>query len=268
MNRSLPGTIGLLCVCLCVSAMAATPPQYAVIDLGIQQAGEGLLWRGRLGTPAPFTYPVPQGGAGVIFASNDFADVGMITNADGNDGTHAAMWRHRNATATVDLTDIGVLPGGNAFGLPLAVANGVNLVGDVVGVSNAPYPSESPGTTGQTQHAFLWNNGVMKDLGTIAGNGYFSSAEGVNDSHEIVGWTNTISNATGLPLQRAFIYIGGTMYNLTFYLVGGPTVLLSEASAIDCQGNISAVGTPASGGSGKPHNYLLIRQGSARACPK
>jgi len=266
MNRSLPGTIGLLCVCLCVSAMAATPPQYAVIDLGIQQAGEGLLWRGRLGSAPPFSYPVPQGGAGLIFASNDFADVGLITHADSNDDEHAAMWRHSNST--VVLTDIGVLPGTGAFGVSFASATGVNLVGDVVGVSDSQYPSESPGTTGPAQHAFLWNNGVMKDLGTIAGNGYFSSAEGVNDSHEIVGWTNTISSATGATLQRAFIYIGGTMYNLTFYLVGGPTVLLSDASAIDCQGNISAVGTPASGGSGKPHNYLLIRQGAARTCAK
>jgi hypothetical protein len=54
------------------------------------------------------------------------------------------------------------------------------------------------------------------------------------------------------------------MYNLTFYLVGGPTVLLSDASAIDCQGNISAIGTPATGGSGRPHSYLLVRQGAPR----
>ena len=231
MNRSLPVTIGLLCLSLCVSAMAATPPQYTVIDLGIQQAGEGLLWRGLINTPVPISYPVPQGGAGLIFASNDFAEVGMITNADGKDDTHAAMWRQSNAT--VALTDIGILPGEGDYGVSLAVAHGVNLVGDVVGVSESAYPSESPGTTGPTQHAFLWNNGVMKDLGTIAGNGYFSSAQAVNDSHEIVGWTNTISSATGATLQRAFVDMGGTMYNLSFYLVGGPAVLLSDANGID-----------------------------------
>ena len=55
------------------------------------------------------------------------------------------------------------------------------------------------------------------------------------------------------------------MYNLTFYLVGGPTVLLSEAMAIDCQGNIAAVGVPAAGGS--EHSYLLLRQGTRRNCP-
>ena len=68
-------------------------------------------------------------------------------------------------------------------------------------------------------------------------------------------------------LNRAFLYTGGTMYNLTFYLVGGPTVLLSTAYWTDCQGNIAAIGTPAAGGT--THSYLLVRQGAARAnCPK
>jgi len=107
----------------------------------------------------------------------------------------------------------------------------------------------------------------MTDLGAIAGNSYSSSAEGVNDSREVVGWTTTISSVNGSVLQRAFIWTGGTMYNLTFYLVGGPTVLLSEATAIDCQGNISAIGAPASGVNGA-HTYLLVRQGAPRTnCP-
>jgi hypothetical protein len=110
----------------------------------------------------------------------------------------------------------------------------------------------------------MWHDGVIKDLGAIAGNEYNSSAEGFNDSNEIVGTTNTISNATQEVLNRAFIDIDGTMYNLTFYEVGGPKFLLSDATAIDCQGNISAVGTPAGGGS--THSYLLLRQGSTRSC--
>ena len=78
-------------------------------------------------------------------------------------------------------------------------------------------------------------------MGTIAGNHYNSLAAGVNDSHEIVGWTDTVASANGQVLQRAFVYMGGTMYNLTFYLVGGPTVLRSEATQIDA--GISCIGT-------------------------
>jgi probable HAF family extracellular repeat protein len=140
-------------------------------------------------------------------------------------------------------------------------------VGDVVGQSYTQYPSNAPHDNDYAAHAFLWNNGVMTDLGAIPGNNYSSAAEGVNDSHEIVGWTNTISSVNGQILKRAFLDVGGTMYNLTFYLVGGPIVLLSEATAIDCQGNISAIGTPASGGS--THTYLLVRQGAPRTnCPQ
>lgn len=51
----------------------------------------------------------------------------------------------------------------------------------------------------------------------------------INDSNEVVGDTDIISKLAGGALQRAFVYVNGTMYKLTFYLVGGPTVLLSDA---------------------------------------
>jgi probable HAF family extracellular repeat protein len=67
---------------------------------------------------------------------------------------------------------------------------------------------------GSIVHGFLWHNGVMTDLGAIAGNEYDSVANSVNDSHEIVGWTSTIPKVTGQNLRRAFVYVNGTMYNL------------------------------------------------------
>jgi probable HAF family extracellular repeat protein len=166
------------------------------------------------------------------------------------------------------VTDLGLLPNAMANGtFPVSNAFSLNRVGSVVGQSDTQYQSNAPFQSGFTAHGFLWNNGTMTDLGTIAGNNYSSSAEGVNDSDEVVGWTNTISSVNGQILTRAFVDVSGTMYNLTFYLVGGPTVLLSEATAIDCQGNISAIGTPASGGS--THTYLLVRQGTPRTnCPQ
>ena len=259
----------VLALVLSAPAVAATP-SYAVIDLGVQQSGEGLLWRGIVGTPAPGSYPIPSGAIGTLYASNSVATVGTVTRSDTE--IDAALWTV-DSKGNLVFTNIGVLPGGVGVGrFPFAAAYGVNKVGDVVGVTDTPYTVNTSNGTRGTTHAFLWNSetvrdlGTMRDLGSIAGNGYFSQAEGVNDSREIVGWTNTISSVTGETLQRAFIYINGTMLNLTFYLVGGPTVLLSDATAIDCQGNISAIGTPASGGSGWPHTYLLIRQGAQRTC--
>ena len=253
----------LLAVPLSAIAVASTPPQYAVVDLGVQEAGEGLPWQALLATPTPPSYPT-LGGSAYIYASNTLADVGY--SASSSSGAHAVRWVTVNGKTTI--TDLGVLPNAYEPNDPaVSFAFGLNLLGDIVGSSDTGYTVNSPASMQTAPHGFWWRNGVMTDLGTIAGNNYMSGAEGIDDSEEIVGWTNTISSVNGEVLNRAFVYIGGTMYNLTFYLVGGPTVLLSDATAIDCQGNISAVGVPAAGGS--THTYLLVRQGAARTnCPQ
>jgi len=257
-------TVGVF-LALSLNALAiAAPPSYTVIDLGVHQSGEGLPWQGIAGHPAQGGFPVPSGGSGTIYASNNVATVGTVTRPGYE--TDAALWTV-NSAGNVVLTNLGIPLGGAGTGEPpFAAAYGANRAGDVVGISDAPYTVANPTSTQSVQHAFLWSNGTVKDLSTIAGLDYFSEAEGVNDSRDIVGWTNTISSVTGGVLQRAFIYVEGTMYNLTFYLVGGPTVLLSDATAINCQGNISAMGTPAADSSGIVHDYLLVREGAQRVC--
>jgi hypothetical protein len=266
MNRF---SLGACLAALPLCAMGA-PSQYTVIDLGLQDSGEGLLW-----APAGLFQPCTQvppgdptlGGKSCILAFNSVALVGFSVVPGA--GAHAVMWTSSPDGKSETLTDLGLLPdaqqASNGTG-PNSYAFGLNRVRGVVGQSDTGYPSATPPAGGFAAHGFLWHSGVMTDLGAIAGNDYSSSAESVNDSQEIVGWTNTLSSATGQVLRRAFVWVGGTMYNLTFDLVGGPTVLLSEATAIDCQGNISAIGTPASGGATR--SYLLVRQGAARTnCP-
>ncbi len=265
MNRFLSGAC-LLALPLC--ALGA-PSQYSVIDLGLQDLGEGLLWP----TPGQFCLPLDPnnptlGGKTCAVAFNSVAEIG--SSVIPGQGMRAVMWTAAADGKNENLTNLGLLP--NARQAPDGVgpnssALGLNRIGDVVGQSDTGFASvKLPDAL--ASHGFIWRSGVMTDLGAIAGNGYDSSAEGVNDSREVVGWTTTISSVNGQTLQRAFIWVGGTMYNLTFSLVGGPTVLLSNATAIDCQGNIAATGTPASGGEGAVHSYLLIRQGAARTnCP-
>lgn len=265
MNRF---SLGACLAALPLCAVGA-PSQYAVVDLGLQDSGEGLLWAPaglfQACTQLDPSYPT-LGGAGCILAYNSVALVG--TSVVPGDGKRAVMWTFSNGN-TATITDLGLLPNAQENGgPPNSYAFGLNRVGDVVGQSDTGYPSATPPAGAFAVHGFHWNSGVMTDLGAIAGNDYSSSAEGVNDSQEIVGWTNTISSANGSALQRAFVWEGGTMYNLTFYLVGGPTVLLSDATAIDCQGNIAAVGTPAADSNSGTHTYLLVRQGAARTnCP-
>jgi probable HAF family extracellular repeat protein len=181
-------------------------------------------------------------------------------------GQHAATWTSSGGQSK--LTDLGTLPGSHPdTGGDFSVATDYNTAGDIVGTSQSAYFTNNIGNPYVADHGFIYNNGQWTDLIPIAGPNYFSSASGVNASREVVGSTNTISSVTGETLNRAFIYIDGKMYNLTFYLVGGPTVLLTNATGIDCQGNIGATGTPA--GSVYVHDYLLVRQGPARtSCPK
>lgn len=274
MNRFVPGTLlGVLSLSAAAVSVAAAP-QYAVTDLGLATPGEGLIWQGKEVQPGT-GYPLAGGsqcntGANLILAQNGVIPGSIAvgsSNCGGDFGEQAAKWT-LGSNGSITVIDIGVLPGsfGDVNG-PFSRAYDFNNVGDIVGLSQSAFGTNHAGAPLVAQHGFIYNNGTWTDLTPIAGPNYNSWAKAVNDSHEVVGQTDTISSATGETLHRAFAYIGGQMYNLTFFLVGGPTVLLSDALWIDCQGNIAAVGTPAAGGG--THNYLLVRQGPARTnCPK
>lgn len=264
----------LLALAFSSSTFGQTTPQFSLVDLGpTSVAGSGLPWQAIQATPNT-NIPSEASTQGAncygtttneIYAEYGGEMVGSTCRTTQN--SDAAMWTFGPGQFPT-LTDLGVLPGalGNAgTGGPSAAAIAFNNEGDIVGVSDTQYRLFDSASE-QARHAFLYKNGVMTDLGAIAGQSYNSSASSVNDSHEIVGTTNTISSVNGSVLSRAFLYTNAKMYNLTFYLVGGPTALLTNALWIDCQGNIAAVGTPASGGA--THSYLLIRQGAARtSCP-
>ena len=120
------------------------------------------------------------------------------------------------------LTDLGVLPdaqGSAGTGGPTSEALAFNNVGDIVGYSDTKYSAYNTGFR-EASHAFLYSNGVMTDLGAIAGPRLLTARRtSVNDSHEIVGSTQTVSNTNGIGFLRGrFSIPTGTMYNLTFDL--------------------------------------------------
>lgn len=225
----------------------AAPPSYVLTDLG------SLGWATPNPQPgsAPGTTEYERTASGEVGSDNVMSDVGPVT--------HAYLFRNQT------LTDLGVLPGALGYtSPPTSVARALNTAAHVVGISDSAFYHAIGSSSAPAAHAVLWN-GAINDLGSLSGDpGYMSVAEGINDSDEVVGFSEIMLN-TGAVANRAFVWIAGKMYNLSFY-TNVPTVALVDASAINCQGQISAIGFDRA----KPsqlHSYLLTRIGPRRNCP-
>jgi probable HAF family extracellular repeat protein len=109
---------------------------------------------------------------------------------------HPFLW-----TRETGMLDLGVLAG-DFVGAGLALNNS----GEVVGPSFS-----APGPTSGSPRAFLWRNGLMSDLNTLAPTDsplYLLLADGINDAGEIVGFgvsfttgdIHAFPHATGIML--------------------------------------------------------------------
>ena len=225
-----------------------------------------VLWRD--GTATALT------GTGVFGQANAINDqgqvVGVAANAAGNDD--AFLWR--NGT----LTDLGALPGHtNPQGAFVSYAAAINNAGEVVGsaLTSAGYDHPVAWQTGKITdlgglttvftgqanainangeivgqsslasslnlvHAVAWQNGTITDLGTLPG--YESSkAEGIDSAGDIVGqaFDASATNST----NRAVLWQNGKMIDLTDLLPSTSGWVLTDATAINDQGQIVGQGT-------------------------
>jgi probable HAF family extracellular repeat protein len=103
----------------------------------------------------------------------------------------------RSAKApTVEITDLGTLPGGQ-----YSTADDINAAGDIVGSATTPSGDE---------HAVLWRKGKIMDLGTLGGT--WSQAHAINARGQVVGRSTTSGGYEG-P-EYAFLWETGKMVNL------------------------------------------------------
>ena len=122
------------------------------------------------------------------------------------------------------VVDLGALPGSGTIG---SVAYAINRTRQVVGMSGAT------SATGQLEnHAFLWSNGLMRDLGNLGPIPYpgrvSSTATAINDAGKVVGWANRPDGQS-----HAFLWVNGSMQDLG--TLGGVT---SGATGINAAGQV------------------------------
>ena len=123
-------------------------------------------------------------------------------------------------------------------------AQAINDRGQVVGYSGVPGDVAF--------HAFFWQNGVMTDLGTLAGD-FMSTANGINNRGQVVG---TSCADIFFDNCRAFLYQGGVMTDLNAIISPGSSLSLQIANDVNDRGEIA--GYAYDPGTGEGPGFLAI----------
>jgi probable HAF family extracellular repeat protein len=171
-------------------------------------------------------------------AINDRGEVIGQSNLPGDHAIHPFLW---NGTS---LTDLGT------FGGKQGAASAINDRGEVVGWADTTRSLTPPlGEPGDRLYqAFLWNNGVLTNLGTAPGD-RCSTANGINDRGQVVGNAGDCHGAVD-----AFLSEHGSTINLNS-LIAPSALHLQQAVAINDRGDIIGLGVLPNG---TQHAYVLI----------
>jgi len=145
-------------------------------------------------------------------------DAGQVIGRAGinpQDTYHAIIWQGAG------YTDLGTLGGSLSWGFD------INSLGHATGMAS---------TAGEAQHAFLWRDGAMIDLGPALSAG---GGSGLNDLDQVVGIGAGVST----------LWSGGQMYDLQTLLVNPEAGVLMDVRDINNRGQIvgTALVDPATG---------------------
>jgi probable HAF family extracellular repeat protein len=194
-----------------LAAQSATAQKFAITDLGTLPAGTGSTG----------------------YAINESGQVtGYSSSSNFSSPQHAFLYSEGN------MTDLGTLPGGTR-----SIGYGINGGGRRKERGREDKRREQGGENTQvtgyantadgSNHAFLYSNGSMLDLGTLPnlGTGYvYSGGIAINESGQVTGYSGANED-----IEHAFLYSNGTMSDLGT-LPGGST---SEGYGINESGEVT-----------------------------
>jgi probable HAF family extracellular repeat protein len=154
---------------------------------------------------------LPGGANSMAFWINErglilgLSETGVIDPLTGVPEQVAVIWKDGQ------IKSLGTLGGGN-FSFP----NAMNNDGQVVGLAQNTIPDPfSLLGLGTQSRAFLWQEGVMLDLGDLGGPD--SWAASINAYGDVAGWSFTDSSpnpSTKIPTTHPFLWQDGTMHDL------------------------------------------------------
>jgi len=195
----------------------------SLIDLGVLPGGAN-------------SQTVAIGAKGLIAG---WSENGLVDPLIGQPEIVAVLWEGRKAV------NLGTLPGGTE-----SLAAGVNSRGQVAGFSNNDVSDAFSLVGFPTQtRAFLWQNGVVRDLGTLGGPDAVPNV--INELGQIAGfsYTDSTNQTTGAPIQDPFLWQNGTMTDLG--TLGGT---FGTANWMNNRGQV--VGTSNLAGDATHHGFL------------
>jgi probable HAF family extracellular repeat protein len=140
--------------------------------------------------------PLGISGSGLIVGISENGDIDPLT---GFPEGRATLWKDGK------VTDLGTLGGYESF-----LVSAGNERGQIAGNATNAIPDPFSGFGAQLR-GFLWQNGVMQDLGTLGGPDAFVAD--INERGQVVGCATTNSIPPN-PTQDAFLWENGRMTDL------------------------------------------------------
>jgi probable HAF family extracellular repeat protein len=164
---------------------------------------------------------------------------GLIDPLTGSPESRAVLWHE------AEIADLGTL-GGNESG-----ADGINNRDQIIGVALNAIPDPFSFVGGTQTRAFLWQDGVMQDLGTLGGPDAF--AQYVNDRGQVTGFSYTSNKPTssGVPQIDPFFWDNGMATMQDLGSLGGT---VGQVNDLNNRGQV--IGTMNLAGDAFQHGFL------------